>query len=56
VHDGARIIDLQQFIYQHWFFPIINPSFGSLMYAIAFVLVCFLPVLLLYRKKIFIKI
>jgi hypothetical protein len=26
------------------------------MYAIAFVLVCFLPVLLLYRKKIFIKI
>jgi predicted acyltransferase len=56
VHDGARITDLQQFIYQHWFFPIINPSFGSLMYAIAFVLVCFLPVLLLYRKKIFIKI
>jgi len=56
VHDGGRITSLQQFIYQHWFFPIMNPSFGSLMYVIAFVLVCFVPVLLLYRKKIFIKI
>jgi predicted acyltransferase len=56
VHDGGRVTNLQQFIYQHWFFPIINPSFGSLMYAIAYVLVCFVPVLLLYRKKIFIKI
>jgi predicted acyltransferase len=56
VHDGGRITNLQQFIYQHWFFPIMNPSFGSLMYAIAYVLVCFVPVLLLYRKKIFIKI
>jgi predicted acyltransferase len=56
VHDGGKITNLQQFIYQHWFFPIINPSFGSLMYAITFVLVCFVPVLLLYRKKIFIKI
>jgi predicted acyltransferase len=56
VHDGGRVTNLQQFIYQHWFFPIINPSFGSLMYAIVYVLVCFIPVLLLYRKKIFIKI
>jgi predicted acyltransferase len=56
IRDGGRVTDLQQYIYFHWFFPIINPSFGSLCYAIAFVLVCFLPVLILYRKKIFIKI
>ncbi|MGB8538561.1 MAG: heparan-alpha-glucosaminide N-acetyltransferase domain-containing protein [Acidobacteriaceae bacterium] len=56
VHDGVRITNLQEYIYQHWFFPIIDPSFGSLMYAIAFVLVCFVPVLWMYRKKIFIKI
>jgi predicted acyltransferase len=56
VHDGGGMTNLQQYIYQHWFFPIINPSFGSLMYAIAYVLVCFVPVLLLYRKKIIIKI
>jgi predicted acyltransferase len=56
VHDAGTAISLQQYIYQHWFFPIINPSFGSLMYAIAYVLVCFVPVLLMYRKKIFLKI
>jgi predicted acyltransferase len=56
VRNGAKIIDLQQFIYLKWFFPVINPSFGSLLYSIAFVLVCFIPVLLLYRKKIFIKV
>ena len=56
MHDGGRVIDLQQFIFRHWFFPLVNPSFGSLLYAIAYVLVCFLPVLLLYRKKIFIKV
>jgi predicted acyltransferase len=56
VHDGARITDLQGYIYQRWFFPLGNPYFGSLLYAIAFVLVCFVPVLLLYRKKIFIKV
>jgi predicted acyltransferase len=56
LRNGARVTDLQQSIYQHWFFPIVNPSFGSLLYALAFVLVCFLPVLVLYRKKIFIKI
>jgi predicted acyltransferase len=56
VHDNGTAITLQQYIYQHWFFPIINPSFGSLMYAIAYVLVCFVPVLWMYRKKIFLKI
>src|ERR1700735_3357427 len=56
VHDNGTAVTLQQYIYQHWFFPIINPSFGSLLYSISFVLVCFIPVVLLYRKKVFIKI
>ena len=56
VHDGGRVTNLQQYIYQHWFFRMINPSFGSLMYAIAYVLVCFVPVVWMYRKKIFLKI
>jgi predicted acyltransferase len=56
VHDGAKITSLQQWIYYHCFFPLINPSFGSLLYALTFVAVCFLPVVFLYRKKIFIKI
>jgi predicted acyltransferase len=56
VHDGDKTRNLQEWIYYHWFFPLVNPSFGSLLYAIAFVLVCFLPVLFLYRRKIFIKV
>jgi predicted acyltransferase len=56
VRNGARVTDLQQLIYLRGFFPLVNPSFGSLLYALTFVLVCFVPVLLLYRKKIFIKV
>jgi predicted acyltransferase len=56
VRNGARVTDLQQLIYLRGFFPLVNPSFGSLLYAITFVLVCFVPVLLMYRKKIFIKV
>jgi predicted acyltransferase len=56
VHHNGTAMTLQQYIYQHWFFPIINPSFGSLMYAMGFVLVCFLPAVWMYQKKIFIKI
>lgn len=43
-------------IYQHVFTFIQPPGVGSLAYSIAFTLVCWLPVALLYRKKIFIKI
>jgi predicted acyltransferase len=55
-HDGSRLTSLQAVIYQRFFFPLVNPSFGSLLYSISFVLVCFVPVWLMYRKKIFIKI
>jgi predicted acyltransferase len=47
--------NLQQFLFHllpHWLGP---PFFVSLLYSMLFVLVCFLPVLLLYRRKIFIK-
>jgi predicted acyltransferase len=56
MHYGGKVTDLQQYIFLKWFYPVINPSFGSLLYALAYVLVCFVPVLLMYRKKIFIKI
>jgi predicted acyltransferase len=56
VHDGGKTISEQQFVYQTWFFPLGSPAFGSLLYAIAYVLICFVPVALLYRKKIFVKI
>ncbi|MBT9331596.1 acyltransferase family protein [Paracidobacterium acidisoli] len=43
-------------IYRHLYQPIHPPVIGSLCYSISFVLVCWIPVVFLYRKKIFIKI
>ncbi len=40
----------------HFFAPLGNPSFASLLYSLAFVLVCLLPIWLMDRKKIFLKI
>jgi predicted acyltransferase len=45
----------QEWSYSVIFKPIINPAFGSLLYSLAFVLVCFIPVWVLYRRKIFLK-
>jgi predicted acyltransferase len=42
-------------VYSHLFQPIVNPAFGSLVYSLVFVLVCWLVVLPLYRKRIFLK-
>ena len=47
---------LGPFLYNHIFAPIHPPALGALFYSIAFVLVCWLPVLLLYRKKIFLRV
>lgn len=46
---------LRQMLYFHALIHVISPAFGSLLYSIAFVVVCFLPTLALYRKQIFIK-
>jgi predicted acyltransferase len=46
---------LRQILYFHSLIHIVSPAFGSLVYSVAFVLVCFLPALALYRRKIFIK-
>jgi len=56
IREGAVAVSLQQYIYNHFYYPLVNPSFGSLLYSLSFVLVCFIPVLVLYRKKIFIKV
>lgn len=47
--------DLQQFLYKLLPFWLGPPPFVSMIYSILFVLVCSCPLLLLYRRKIFIK-
>ena len=54
--QNGQTLALKDLIYMKIFYPIVNPSFGSLVYSLSFVLVCFVPSFLLYRRRIFIKI
>jgi len=53
--DG-RMTNAHEYIFQHLFAPLGSPSFTSLLFSMAFVLLCLLPIWLLDRKKIFLKI
>ena len=53
--DGT-VINAYQWLYQHIFVPVAGNLNGSLLFAITHVLLFWLILLLLYRKKIFIKI
>lgn len=56
VQEAGHSVRLKSVIFEHVFANIVNPAFGSLMYSLAFVAVCFVPVAILYRKRIFIKV
>ncbi len=56
VHLGRHTITLQEYIYRQAFGQLTPRAFGSLVYSLAFVLVCFLPIWWMYRKRIFLKV
>jgi predicted acyltransferase len=49
-------LNAHDYIFQRFFAPLGSPSFTSLLFSLAFVLVCLLPVWRMDRKKIFLKI
>jgi predicted acyltransferase len=49
-------LNLQQMIYQSIQHVVPNPAFASLLYSLGFVAVCWLFVLVLYRRRIFIRV
>jgi predicted acyltransferase len=53
--DG-EMVNAQDYLFQRFFAPLGSPSFTSLLFSLAFVLVCLLPIWLMDRKKIFLKI
>ncbi len=55
VRTGGRVTTWHGYVYNHFFANMATPKNASLLFAIFFVLVCFLPIWLLYRKRIFIK-
>jgi len=58
IHIGSNgnAMSLKDLIYTRIFSPIVDPSFGSLLYSLSFVLVCFIPCWVLFKKRVFIKI
>jgi predicted acyltransferase len=54
MHDG-KLMSWQQFVYSE-FFAKLPPAWGSLAFSLLFVLVCFVPVWVMYRNKIFVKV
>ncbi|HEX8091028.1 MAG TPA: DUF5009 domain-containing protein, partial [Blastocatellia bacterium] len=55
--DGSvRQVSLQPYYYENFFASWAGPMNGSLLFALAFILLMFVPVYLLYRNRIFIKV
>jgi predicted acyltransferase len=52
---GHRV-SLQELFYSYLFEPIANPANASLLYALAYVAVCWLVMAALYRKGVFLKV
>ncbi len=55
VHAGGRAITWHGYVYNHFFANLAMPKNASLLFAIFFVLLSLVPMWLLYRKRIFIK-
>ncbi len=53
---NGQMMSAQQYIFQRFCAPLGSPSFSSLLFSLAFVLLCLLPIWLMDRKKIFLKI
>lgn len=46
---------LAHFVYTRWFAGVGSPAFGSALYSVFFVFVCWLPMAVLYRRGVFLK-
>jgi predicted acyltransferase len=53
---NGKTLSGHDYIFERFFAPLGSPSFTSLLFALAFVLLCLLPIWLMDRKKIFLKI
>ncbi len=56
VPDSGRQVTLKAYLFGHLFAPFFAPGMDSLLFGIVFVAACFVPVWLLFRNRIFIKI
>ena len=56
VTSGGHATDLITFLLDHLFRRIPDPGWATFAYAVSFTAVCFVPVWILYRRRIFLKV
>jgi predicted acyltransferase len=56
ISAGGRLTNLQVYLSSPIFAHISDPGWAAFAFSVSFTAVCFLPVWVLYRKKIFVKI
>ena len=54
IHGGR--FSVQGWVFNHWFAWIPNEGLASFAYSFAYLAVCFVPIWICYRKKIFLKV
>lgn len=53
---GGKEVDPERWFYFHFFMQVHNSGWRALAYSVTYTAICFIPVWVLYRKKIFVKI
>ncbi|HEU5297045.1 MAG TPA: hypothetical protein VFU71_19850, partial [Burkholderiaceae bacterium] len=53
--DSGSTVRLRHFIHDQYFAPALTGEFGSLVFALLFYCVCYLASLVLYRRRVFLK-
>ncbi len=56
IGEGAGQVSLEHWLFTHIFAHVPDPGWGAFAFSVSFTAVCFIPVWLLYRKKIYLKI
>ena len=56
IHASGRVRSLREVLAAPVFAQIHNPGWAAFAYSVSFTAVCFVPVWVLYRKKIFVKV
>jgi predicted acyltransferase len=56
VHTGTTMVSPSWYVFTHCFSRIPSYHLASLAYSISIVAICFVPVAILYRQKIFLKV
>jgi predicted acyltransferase len=55
VHSAGKRMSLHGYVYSHFFATLAQPKNASVLFAIFFVMLCYVPIYLLYRRRIFIR-